>query len=125
MKGLVITTDNLMRIEEFTAPVYKSIGRAVGGYIEIVHPRGLTSPYCMVVNEEGLLIGLPLNLLGSTLYDTFRHGNPIVGNIVLLKEGFVDGERDLIGLDDDDIRILAALVSAISGDRVRWGGEAQ
>lgn len=125
MKGLVITTDNLMRIEEFTAPFYKSIGRVVGGYIEIVHPRGLTSPYCMVVNEEGLLIGLPLNLFGSILYETFRHGNPIVGNIVLLKEGFVEGERDFIGLDDDDIRTLAALVSAEIGDGVKWESEAQ
>lgn len=91
MKGLVITTDNLMRIEELTAPVYKSIGRAVGGYIEVVHPKGLIPPYCMVVNEEG----------------------------------FVDGERDFIGLDDDDISKLATLASAASCGCVKWESEVQ
>ena len=83
MKGLVITTDNLMRTEEYTAPLHESIGKTVGGWIEVVHPKLLPAPYCMIVNEEGLLLGLPLNLLGSILYESFRHGNPIVGNLVL------------------------------------------
>lgn len=88
MKGLVITTENEMQVREFGEPAYETIGKAVGGWIEVVHPKGLPDPFCMVVNEEGLLHGLPLNLFGCILYDTVRHGNPIVGNIVILKEGF-------------------------------------
>ena len=87
MKGLVITTENKMQVREFGEPAYETIGKAVGGWIEVVHPKGLPDPFCMVVNEEGLLHGLPLNLFGCILYDTVRHGNPIVGNIVILKEG--------------------------------------
>ena len=82
MKGLVITTENKMQVREFGEPAYETIGKAVGGWIEVVHPKGLPDPFCMVVNEEGLLHGLPLNLFGCILYDTVRHGNPIVGNIV-------------------------------------------
>ena len=71
--------------------------------IEHVLPKGLKSPYCMLVNEEGLLKDLPFNLIGSLLYQTPIHGNVVVGNIIIMKDGIVDGEPDIIGLDDDDI----------------------
>lgn len=54
MKGILVTTDNTAEIRDFEAPLYKTIGEAVGGYIEIVHPMGLADPLVMVVNEEGL-----------------------------------------------------------------------
>lgn len=125
MKGLVITTENRMRTEEYSSPLYESIGKTVGGWIEIVHPKLLPAPYCMVVNEEGLLLGLPMNPLGSVLYETFLHGNPIVGNLVLCKEGIVEGEHDLVGLDDHDIIFLGALISAVSSGAVKWEEEAR
>lgn len=53
MKGIVITTKYEMRVQEFSEPAYESIGEAVSGWIEIVHPVRLKRPYCMVVNEEG------------------------------------------------------------------------
>lgn len=107
MKGLIITTDNIIRTKDFSEPAYKSVGEAVGGYIEIVHPKRLTSPYCMVVNEEGLLQHLPLNLHGSYLYCTDQHGSPIVGGIVILKEKYGDMGVDLAGLTDEECVTLA------------------
>lgn len=114
MKGLIITTDNIIRIKDFTAPAYKSVGEAVGGYIEIVHPKRLTSPYCMVVNEEGLLQHLPLNLHGSYLYCTDQHGSPIVGDVVILKEEYGDMGIDLAGLSDEECVELAERFEARS-----------
>lgn len=107
MKGLIITTDNIIRTKDFSEPAYKSVGEAVGGYIEIVHPKRLDTPYCMVVNDAGLLIGLPLNLHGSYLYCTDQHGSPIVGDIVILKEEYNDMGIDLAGLTDDECVTLA------------------
>lgn len=125
MKGLVIKTNGFMRTEEYSEPLYETIGKSVGGYIEVVHPRLLPPPYCMVVNEEGLLLNLPLNRAGCVLYETMIHGSPIVGDIVLLKEGFTKGERDFIGLDDEDIKILGAMVVAMSLGTVKWEGGVQ
>ena len=65
MKGIVVTTDLEIRIEEFSDPLYKTVGSAVGGYIEHVKPARLRHPYCMIVNEEGRLLDLPLNYVGS------------------------------------------------------------
>lgn len=53
MKGIVIKTDQTMAVHEFTRPLHKSLGAAVGGYIEHVHPMMLSWPLCLIVNEEG------------------------------------------------------------------------
>lgn len=100
MKGIVVTTDLEIRIEEFIDPLYKTVGSAVGGYIEHVKPARLRHPYCMIVNEEGRLLDLPLNYVGSYFYGTDQHGEPIVGNIVIMKDGYRGGEPDIVGLND-------------------------
>lgn len=103
MKGIVITTDNKVEVQTFEEPLYQTIGKAVGGYIEVVHPKGLPEPFVMIVNEEGLLQQLPTNLIGCLLYATDQHGIPIVGNIVLMKEGWTDEGPDIVGLDPEEI----------------------
>lgn len=120
MKGIVITTKNEMRVQEFSEPAHKSIGEAVGGWIEVVHPVRLKRPYCMIVNEEGALINLPRNIFGSFLYGTNYHGNWILGDIVLLKKGInSDGDRDILGLDEQDIKYLCDMVSAESDGEIK------
>lgn len=124
MKGIVITTKDEMRVQEFSEPVYRSIGDAVGGWIEVVHPKRLEHPYCMVVNEEGVLRKLPINSFGSFLYGTDTHGWPIAGDAVLMKEGYnSDGERDILGLDERDIKYLRDMVSTKMGREVKLGQE--
>lgn len=118
MKGLIITTSGIIRTKDFTAPAYKSVGEAVGGYIEIVRPKRLNPPYCMVVNEEGLLHNLPLNLYGSYLYGTDLHGNPIAGDIVILKEEWGNDGIDLAGLPDEECTIFADQIEAWSSGRI-------
>ena len=126
MKGIVITTKDEMRVQEFSEPAHKSIGEAVGGWIEIVRPVRLEPPYCMIVNEEGTLLNLPMNMFGSFLYGTSYHGNPILGDIVLLKEGInSDGEPDILGLDEQDIKYLCDMVSTKNGREVKLGPEVE
>lgn len=126
MKGIVITTKDEMRVQEFSEPAHKSIGEAVGGWIEVVHPVRLKRPYCMIVNEEGALINLPRNIFGSFLYGTNYHGNWILGDIVLLKEGInSDGDRDILGLDEQDINYLRDMVSAESDGEIKLEQEVE
>lgn len=126
MKGIVITTKDEMRVQEFSEPAHKSIGEAVGGWIEVVHPKRLEYPYCMVVNEEGVILKLPINSFGSFLHGTDYHGNPILGDIVLLKEGInSDGDRGILGLDEQDIKYLRDMVSTKNGREVKLGQEVE
>lgn len=113
MKGVVVTTDLEIRIEEFIDPLYKTVGSAVGGYIEHVKPARLRHPYCMIVNEEGRLLDLPLNYVGSYFYGTDQHGEPIVGNIVIMKDGYRNGEPDIVGLDDSEVERVKYTISTL------------
>lgn len=113
MKGIVVTTDLNVRIEEFGDPLYKTVGTAVGGYIEHVKPARLRHPYCMIVNEEGRLLDLPLNPIGSFFYGTDQHGEPIAGNIVVMKDGYRDGERDIVGLNDVEAERIKDIITDV------------
>ena len=119
MKGVVFTVDRRMYVKDFAEPLHESIGEAVDGWIEIVRPRGLPRPFCMIVNEVGLLRELPLNLMGSFWYGTQEHGAPIVGNIVVMKEGWRNGELDLVGLTDQEAADIMEEVFDISNGMIR------
>lgn len=109
-RGVVVTTDGRAYVKEFGYPLHRSCERTLGGWIETVRPRGLERPYMMLVNEEGLLHDLPPNLVGSYFYQTHIHGQPIVGNIILMKGGYRDGERDIVGLEEDEAQKLLDMV---------------
>ena len=113
MKGVVVTTDLDIRVEDFADPLYKTVGAAVDGYIEHVRPIRLEEPFCMIVNEEGRLRGLPRNLTGSFLYGTDIHCEPIVGNIVIMKDGYRNGEPDIVGLTDEEIERVQSSMSTL------------
>lgn len=113
MKGVVVTTDLEVRVEDFEEPLYKTVGAAVGGYIEHVRPMRLKEPFCMIVNEEGRLHKLPINLVGSFFYGTDFHNEPIVGNIVIMKDGYRNGEPDIVGLDDTEIERVQNSISTL------------
>lgn len=119
MKGVVFTTDREMYTMDFAEPLHKSVGEVIGGWIEIVRPRGLTQPFCMIVNETGLQRELPLNIIGSFWYGTHMHGAPIVGNIVVMKEGIRNGEQDLVGLTDQEAAAIMRDAAHLTNGLIR------
>ncbi len=126
MTGIVITTQNEISIRDFEEPRYKSIGEVVGGSIEIVRPHGLTKPYVMVVNDEGLLRKLPFNDTGCIMYGTAAHGHPIVGDIVVMKEGFTSEGVDFVNFRDGEAeKLTMAFIDQLSGlvNLIYKGGE--
>ena len=74
MKGLVFDTENRIQLKDFGEPLLDNLQKEVGGYIEVVHPRYLPEGLCMVVDDEGLLKGSPVNNIASILYGTPEHG---------------------------------------------------
>lgn len=108
MKAVLIKSDLTIEAIDLTEPLNKSLQAAVGGFFEIVRPQGLRYPYLMIVNENYIKLGLPRNEIGCYLYRTLIHGHPILGDIIIMKEGIVnaDRERDLIGLDPLDVPLV-------------------
>jgi len=114
MKVLKVTTDNVVSTVELVEPHWKSMGDEVGGHFERVNPRLLEKPYCFLCNESGLLQELPINLVGSVMYGFLEHGQPIVGDIIFMREDFGPDGPDLFGLSDDDISYLLGSIAAIA-----------
>lgn len=103
MRALKITTDFTITEIELHEPLYKTIRVELGGRMEIVRPRRMAPPLVMIVDEEGLLKELPLNTIGSYLYETDKHNQPIVGDIIIMQEAMgIDG-IDLVGLEQSQI----------------------
>ena len=109
-KGVVVTTDGRAYVKEFGYPLHRSCESTLGGRIETVYPKGLARPYLMLVNEEGILMDLLTNSVGSYLYGTHYHGYRIAGNIILMKDGYRNGERDIVGLTEDEAEKLMDMV---------------
>ncbi len=117
MKGLISRPDSrIFELRDFGAPLHETLREAIGGYIEVIHPRGLEPPMVMIGDEEALLKEKPhLNLFGSLLYGTMQHGHPICGTVVFMAEGFnEDGEPDIVGLTDEQIQALLTRFNAIA-----------
>ena len=105
MKGIVITTKDEIYTADFLQPYYETIGKVVDGWIDIVHPMLLKNNFVMVVNDDGLIKELPRNRLGSFLYGT-PMTDPIVGNIVICKEGYTENGLDLIDAEEHELEEL-------------------
>lgn len=102
MKTVKVTADNVVSIIDVDFDDFRDIQRAVGGHFEPVHTARMAKVFrpdiIMLVDEDGLMKGLPVNMLGCVLYGTAVHGSPIVGDLVFAK---VIGE-DMMPVDDPE-----------------------
>ncbi len=89
--------------------------------IDIVHAVNLPEPYCMVVDDEGLLVGQPIvNLVASYLYGTLEHSQPICGDVLIMKDEYTDEGLDTIGLEAPDIgNVFDLLVKAEAEEKFK------
>jgi hypothetical protein len=72
----LIKTDGSV-VEDYDVSSLEKLQEAVGGYIEIVT---IDKEMCLIVNEEGLLMGLPHNMWASMVAN-----RTIVGNVIHMK----------------------------------------
>ena len=86
MKTLKITTDNKISIIDVDIDDHNALRQAVGGYVEAVHTGVMyeyfKAPALMLVDEEGLLKGLPINKVASHFYGYQNHGQIIAGDAI-------------------------------------------
>lgn len=105
MKLIKITTDNVITMTDVTEngePLYETVRKDIGGFMENVYPKGLPQGFVMIVDDEGRCKGKPINPIGSYLYQTHLHGEPIVGDVVILKLGYYQDEPDIVGIPDSE-----------------------
>lgn len=127
MKIIRITTENEISIHEFpkgsrceqNMKLKELIGPSCE-YIEHIMPRRLYTELgasnraehhpgtCanMLVDEEFYRHKLPENIIGSWLYETDKHGHPILGNILIAGEVWSGDGVDFCGLSEEQFSLL-------------------
>lgn len=127
MRIIKISTDNEISVHDFPDGSYteqnKALRELIGPRCEMyehVMPKrlytelgalntaGKEAGNCvsMLIDEEGLSHGLEDNMVGSFLYETDKHGHPIVGNILIIGEVLGNGGIDFCGMSDSQFVLL-------------------
>ena len=107
MKGIFVDTSGYIEIRDYAEPIYQTVGEDVGGYIEIVRPKGLPTGYVMVVDEEGALKDNQVNLVASILYGILDNPECLIfGSIVIMKEGYTEDGPDIVDMSLNEIYTL-------------------
>ena len=76
-------------------------------FYEEVHACGLKEGYFLAVNEEGLFAEKPfINPIASWLYGFHEHGQPIVGNALIMKIVYTEDGPDTGFLEEHEADLL-------------------
>lgn len=116
-----------VEVETFDYPKLQEATVGVANFIERVVPTmfrqireeriGIGQNwFVMIVDEDGIRQGLPVNQRASFLYGTRNHGGSIYGDAWIVGEGYTDEGPDFVDLDDDvtpDVIAGLVLVAAV------------
>ena len=123
MKMIRITTDNEISVHEFPEGNFAEenvvIREHIGPRCELyegVRPKRLYNELgaatsrnggvSMLVDEDGLYHELDMNTVRSWLYETDRHGHPIVGNILIVGTEWRGSGVSYCGISEEQFDLL-------------------
>lgn len=112
-KAVVIPIDGKMNMIDVPDDIdWRWMGDQIGSdWIEIVRPVRLEDGYVMIVDEEGKLKSNFINLRASWLYGSDEHGDPIVGEAMILKEIYGDEGPECAGMDLEEAEKIAEMLA--------------
>lgn len=92
------------RCELFEHVMPKRLYADLGGSNKVRKEEG--SCVSMLIDEEGIYHDLEDNMVGSWLYETDKHGHPIVGNILIIGEVLKNDGIEFCGMSDSQFALL-------------------
>lgn len=123
MKMIKITTENQISVHDFPEGSFEAQNEAIREHIgpkcelyEHVMPRRLYSELhasgkrgngvSMLVDEDGYYHELSPNIVDSWLYETDQNGCPILGNILIVGEQWINEGISFCGLTEEQFSLL-------------------
>ena len=112
-KFAVIKVDGVVEIHEVSAEAEGDfLSESVGGWFQSVPLRAELKDYWLWCNEEGKIIGLPMNPVATGLWIiSYGPSDIIHGNIVIT--GGVDDEGETLGLTEVQITKLEKILELV------------
>lgn len=120
MNGVIFRTDNTREFVDIPEGTTLHFAQGVvDGWVDVVDLNSPTAGIMsMYVNDEGLLLDLPINTMGTLLNEEGGSGSPIAGDVLIL--GGVDDEGNTLGLSDEQVFLLlnVRVLDGLTGERV-------
>jgi hypothetical protein len=92
--ALRVNTDFTTEVLDLSSNEYDQLSTSVGGLIQVVPLR---DDLYIVVNEEGKLVGLPINLVGTHMWNrSYGETDVMMGDVVFI--GATDDEGETLPL---------------------------
>lgn len=81
----------------------------------------------MLMDEDAFLKENSINHVGSFLYETDKHGHPIMGNILFVGEKWTDEGIDFCGIDESVLKDLEENLNNMirTMERAKWNKNEQ
>ena len=103
--GIVLKANGDSMVITFETDLGAQINRIVGGYFESIVQRTEHGDIDMWVNEEGKMLGLPINTQATELFHKyFSNADVIVGDVLLT--GGVDRDGNTLGLTQEQVNLF-------------------
>jgi hypothetical protein len=117
IKGILVTvTDEIKVVDVDTTSVGEespnSLQAHVKGWIEMVRPRGLPDHFMFVCNEEGKLLNLKPNFVGTVLYGCTQ--DYIAGDILICKEDYGNDGVEIVDMCQEEMELLLGVLNLIA-----------
>ena len=95
--------------ESFNSAVHELISCQ---YYELV---SIHQEFLFIVDELGKVSSpvKTVNKKASQFYPGTNFGDPLVGDVLIGKYGYVNGEPDAVGLDEEDLKFFEGIVNSI------------
>lgn len=123
MKMIKITTDNQISVHDFPEGSFEEQNKSLRDYIgpkcelfERVMPKRLYNELhgsrqrgncvSMLVDEDGHYHELPENIVASWLYESDKHGYPILGDVLIVGEKWEGSGISFCGIPKDQFDLL-------------------
>lgn len=106
-KAIVINPDGTTEsVDLDTGDELSLLQSAVGGYVQAVYPNQATTLWC---NEDGKMLGLPVNHTATQLWRTLHPAVTDVLQGVVVVTGGDDGRGDTLAVTSETEALLGAL----------------
>lgn len=126
-KMVLVTTNNEVSVIDYPAKNPGDYMEELRGFykaincdcVQEVHARYMPKfiedckGLVMIVDDEGLITGKQVNFVGSLFYGTPMHGNPIVGDMLIMGEEMGFDGPEFAGLEEERAEKIVANIQDI------------
>lgn len=96
----------------------EAIHQEIDGFMELVRPKIFADKIVLLADDEGLLKGKHFNQFASALYGYFQHGNPIVGDVLVVGIRWGNDGEEFRSLSSEEMEFYCRIFKSFTLEEI-------